>query len=239
MSTQCDITRDLLPLYPDDISRAGRLRESPDLGDRWKRICAGRVEGGPRAERALIVRCRSRQYNRRSFTAGAAIAASLLVALLICLVINLCTAGALDWFFVVASAMVVAASLTVVPLMLPENKLFWSFLAFYFSQTTLLAVCCLYARGNWFFPAASASQFGLAAVGLPFVLRARPMKRWVEGRNRLFLALSADVILFANMMNMISLRSKGFFQTAGIAVLCVAGLAALLSGSLDRIRSRG
>ena len=75
--------------------------------------------------------------------------------------------------------------------------------------------------------AASASLFGLSAVFMPFVLRARPLQRLVEGRSRALIALSVDAILFGNMMNMISVNVKSFFITAVIALLTITAIGLL------------
>ena len=146
-----------------------------------------------------------------------------MIPILICLVINLVTGASLDWFLIVLGGMAVAASLIVVPLMIPEDKLFWTFCAFVLSVLLLLAICNFSTHGNWFFTAASAVLFGLSVIFLPFMLRAKPVRRMIGSFSRWLIVISVDVILFANMINMISLYSKSIFRTGFVLALCVAG----------------
>ena len=104
-----------------------------------------------------------------------------------------------------------------------EDKLFWTFCAFCVTLTVLLGVCSLYSGGKWFLTAASASLFGLALIFLPFAVRSRPIKRLIGSFSRPVVILAADLILFANMMNMITLRSKSVFVTVVMLILCAAG----------------
>ena len=235
MNTRCDIIRDLLPLYADDAcSEASRetveahLRKCPECASYLEKIRTSEAEDRLKEEKALVIRNQARQFRKRSAVVGSRIAAFFMIPILMCLVINLTTGLTLDWFFIVVAAMLVAASLIVVPLMMPEDKLFWTFCAFCVSLTILLAVCCLYTRGTWFYVANSASLFGLSVISLPFIVRAKPLRSWMEGRNKTFIILSVDFILFWNMMNMISLRDKGLGVTIFISVLLVAALCFLV-----------
>ena len=234
MSKQCDIIRDLLPLYADEVlSDASReivdahLAECADCADYLKQIRASEVENELKDEKALVIQHQARRFKRRSAAVGSLIAAIFMIPILISLIVNLSSGRALDWFFIVAAGMLVTASLVVVPLMAPESKGFWTLCAFYVSLVILLAVCALYTRGGWFPVAASASLFGLAVVFLPFAIKAKPIQKWVEGRNKALLVIALDVILFANMMNMISLHSKSIISTLGMVGLCIAGIGLL------------
>ena len=71
--------------------------------------------------------------------------------------------------------------------------------------------------------AASAVLFGLSVIALPFMLRAKPVRRMIGSFSRWLIVLSVDVILFANMINMISLYSKSIFRTGFVLALCIAG----------------
>lgn len=150
-----------------------------------------------------------------------------MIPILVCLIVNLISGRTLDWFFIVAAGMLVAASLILVPIMVPRDKLFWMFCAFTGSLMILLAVCSLYTHGTWFFIAATASLFGLSVVFLPFVIKAKPLEKLVEGHNKTLIVLAVDAILFGNMMNMISMNIKSFFLTAVMALLTIAVIGAL------------
>ena len=92
----------------------------------------------------------------------------------------------------------------------------------------LLAIVALAGGGSWFFTAASGALFGLAVVGLPFAVRARPVRNLIGDFSRPLIVLAADVILFANLMNMVSLHSKSAALTILMALACVAGAALLV-----------
>ena len=244
MNIPCEVVRDLLPLYADevcsDVSRGmvdAHLRNCPDCSAYLKQIRASEAEERLSDEKTLVIRNQAKRFRRRSAAVGSVVSGLFMLPILICLVVNLTTGRTLDWFFVAAAGMLVAASLIVVPLSVPEDKLFWTLCAFTGSLIVLLAVCCLYTRGTWFFVAASASLFGLSVVFLPFAIRAKPVRGWVEGRNKALLVVAVDLILFANMMNMISLNMKSVFFTAAMAVLSIAAIGLIAAEIIVRRRN--
>ena len=60
-------------------------------------------------------------------------------------------------------------------------------------------------------------------IGLPFALRAEPVRAFIGGFNRWIIVGAVDLILFANMMNMITLYSKSIFTTISMGALCIGG----------------
>ena len=245
MNRECEIIRDILPLYVDDACSAAsreivdeHLKECADCASYLDQIRSSEAEGDLKDEKALVIRHQAKRFKRRSAAVGSVISALFMVPILICLIVNLTSGRTLDWFFVVAAGMLVAASLIVVPLMVPEDKLFWTFCAFCASLIVLLAVCALYTRGSWFFVAASASLFGLSVVFLPFAIRAKPLRPWVEGRNKALLVLGVDGVLFGNMMNVISWHQKGFGFTMLVAVLVVAALGLMIADMTIKGRNK-
>jgi len=236
MNKECEIVRDILPLYLDSVcSPSSReiidehLKTCPDCAAYLEDIRASEAESALKSEKSLVIRDQARRFKRRSAATGSVISALFMIPILICLIVNLTSERTLDWFYIVVAAMLVVASLTVVPIMVPENKLFWTLCAFCGSLVILLAVCALYTRGDWFFVAASASIFGLAVIFLPFAIKAKPLRPWVEGRNKALLVLAVDFILFGNMMNVISLHQKGLGFTMLISLLVIAALGVLVA----------
>ena len=236
MNKECEIVRDILPLYLDSVcSPSSReiidehLKTCPDCAAYLEDIRASEAESALKNEKSLVIRDQARRFKRRSAATGSVISALFMIPILICLIVNLTSERTLDWFYIVVAAMLVVASLTVVPIMVPENKLFWTLCAFCGSLVILLAVCALYTRGDWFFVAASASIFGLAVIFLPFAIKAKPLRPWVEGRNKALLVLAVDFILFGNMMNVISLHQKGLGFTMLISLLVIAALGVLVA----------
>ena len=235
MKLDCEVIRDLLPLYADEVcSEKSRslvdehLAACPECESLLRELKRDDIESGLKDEKDGVIAHQAIRFKRRSAAVGSLIAGLFMIPVLVCLIVNLSSGHGLDWFFVVLAALGVTASLTVVPLTVAEDKLFWTFCAFCVTLTLLLGVCSLYSGGGWFFTAASASLFGLAAGFLPFVVKARPVRELTGDFSRPLLVLAVDVILFANMMNMISLRSKGVLATVLVLLLCAAGAALLV-----------
>ena len=244
MNRECEIIRDILPLYVDsacsDASREiveDHLKECPDCAAYLEEIRSSEAEDDLKDEKALVIRHQARRFKRRSAAVGSIISALFMIPILVCLIVNLTSGRTLDWFFVVVAGMMVAASVTVVPIVAPESKLFWTFCAFCLSLIVLLAVCCLYSHGNWFFVASSASLFGLSVLFLPFAIKAKPLRPWVQGHNKALLVLAVDGILFGNMMNVISMHQKGFGFTMLVAVLVIAALGLVVANVMVKGRN--
>lgn len=241
MNKHCEVIRDLLPLYADDVcSERSRelieehLRECPECSAMLEKLRTHEIETDLREEREQVIEYQARRFKRRSATVGSVVSGLFMIPVLVCLIVNLASGSPLGWFFIVLAGLAVAASLVIVPLMMPENKLFWTFCAFTLALMLLLAVTCFYSHGNWFFTAASAVLFGLSVCFLPFVVRAKPVREMIGGFSRPLLVLSVDVILFANMMNMISLHSKSIVTTGIVLAGCAAGAWLLYSAITEK-----
>ena len=227
MNKTCEVIRDLLPLYADDAcsdeSRrlvSEHLAECPECTGMLKRLQDNEIENGLQLEKQEVIEYGAKQFRKQSATVGSTVSGVLLVPILVCLIINLTVGSAMGWFFVVLAAMAVAASLIVVPIMAPRgNKALWTLAAFTASLIVLLGVTCLVSGGNWFWLVSSCVLFGLAVCFLPFVVKAKPLQKWVGNRNKFLLVLAADAVLFLNMMNMIRIHNQGgpgFFTVVGL-----------------------
>ena len=159
-----------------------------------------------------------------------------MIPILACLIVNITAGHALDWFFIVLAALGVAASLIIVPLMMPEDKLFWTFCAFCASLMVLLGVVCLYTRGHWFWIASGAALFGLGVIFLPFVIRAKPVRKLIGDSSKPLIVLGMDAILFVNMMNMISAQGRITLRSILFTVGIIAGVGMIV---LEIMRKRG
>ena len=240
---KCEIIRDLLPLYADDAcSRESRelveehIKECPGCADELERLRNTEIEEDLKYEKDAVIEYGTRKFRKRSATVGGTLAGLFMIPILVCLIINIFTGAGLGWFFIVLSSLIVAASLILVPVMAPEDKAFWTFCAFCVSLVVLLGVVCLVSRGRWFWIASSASLFGLGVVFLPFVIRAKPLRKWIAGRNKPLIVIVTDLVLFLNMMNAILLRRLSETGTAVLAIGCIAGVALT---ALEIIRKRG
>lgn len=201
MKYSCDIIRDMLPLYHDDVcSDASRrmveehLSECPACETLLRNMEDTTFDAHLREETDQVVGHYTKQVKRKSLTAGLAIASVLAVPILVCLIVNIAAGQALDWFFIVLTSLMVLASLTVVPLMVGENKGLWILGGFTVSLLLLLLTCNLYTGGDWFPVAAVACLFGLSVVFLPYSIRRLPLKG-AASRQKGLLVMAVDTLL--------------------------------------------
>ena len=210
----CDVIRDLLPLYADEACSPGsrraveaHIKDCPECRGLLARLMDGRIEENLKAEKTDVIRYGEKRFRRRSATVGSILAGVFSIPILVCLIVNIASGAGMGWFFIVLASLAVAASLVITPLIMPEDKLFWTFCAFCVTLIALLAVICLVTGGDWFWIASGAALFGLGVVFLPFVIRAKPVRRLIGGASRLLIVLGLDAALFVNMMNMIALHN--------------------------------
>lgn len=241
MTTDCEVIRDLLPLYADDAcseqSRAlvsEHLLDCPACRDMLHKLKENEIENDLRAEKETVIEYGARRFKRRSAAVGSVLSGLFMIPILVCLIVNVATGSGLGWFYIVLSSLLVAASLAVVPVMVPRDKAFWMLCSFTASLMVLLAVVCIYTRGRWFWIASSASLFGLSVIFLPFAVRARPVKKLIGGSSKLLIVLATDAALFINMMNMITSRGKITLSTILFTLGVIAGVGLVVSEILKK-----
>ena len=235
MKTDCDVIRDLLPLYTDEAcSEKSRdlvnehLQECPACQEVLRKLQETEIENDLRSEKKEVIEYGIRRFKRRSAAIGSAVSGSFMIPILICLYISFVFGTSLNWIFIVMAALCVAASLIVVPLPVPEDKIFWTFCAFTASLILLLGVACAYSHGDWFEIAASAVIFGLSVVFLPFLIRARPVRDLIGDRNRLLLVLGVDFALFFNLLTMIDSRGHLTLNSLLFSVGTIGGIVCVI-----------
>lgn len=231
MKMDCDVIRDLLPLYTDEAcSEKSRdlvtehLEECPACREVLHRLQETEIENNLHSEKNEVIEYGIRRFRRRSAAVGSAVSGSFMIPVLVCLYISFVFGTSLSWIFIVLAALCVAASLIAVPLLVQEDKLFWTFCAFCVSLVLLLGVTCLCTHGDWFWIASSASLFGLSVIFLPFVIKARPLQKYIGNSNRLLIVLGLDAALFVNMMATVTSYgrlSRGTLFTRGLLVIIV------------------
>ena len=106
MKYECDVIRDLIPLYIDDVaSTASRrmveehLAECADCRALLGRMKSEEVETAINFEKEDVIAGQRRFFKRRSAVIGSVIAGIFMVPVLICLIVNLASGSGLDWFF--------------------------------------------------------------------------------------------------------------------------------------------
>ena len=228
MKYNCEMIRDLLPLYKDQAcSKASadiveeHLAECSDCTKLLEDMNSFNIEDAIVKERNEVINTQAKFFKRRSALAGAIIGGLFTLPILICLIVDLASGSGLSWFFIVLAAMLIPVSLIVVPLMVPRNKGLWTLSTFTVSLLALLGVCCIYSRGDWFLTAALPVIFGLSVVFTPFVVRTKPVAEKL-GNNKLLAVVSVYTLTYAVMMIWLGIKSKdsaGFFRMAAACSL--------------------
>ena len=121
-------------------------------------------------------------------------------------------------------------ALIAVPLLVPEDKFFWTFCAFTASLLLLLGVTCIYTRGDWFWIASAGVLFGLSVIFLPFLLRAKPLQKLIGNTNRWLIVIGVDLALFVNLLNMISTRGHLTLNSLLFSLGVIGGIGFVIYG---------
>ena len=144
--------------------------------------------------------------------------------LLGCAIGNVASQGTLSWFWIALAAVLLAASLTLVPALvglrqeLVPCRASISLGCALASLELLLLCCCLYSGGDWFPMAGVGVLFGLSIFILPVVLRQLSLPA-LEGR-RLSAYLAAETALLELLLLTGCLYSGGdWFPMAAVSVL--------------------
>lgn len=231
MKYECNMIRDLLPLYEDgacseESSKAveEHLSECPDCKDLLSKLKDTSIDELIVREKDEVIDSQSKFFKRKSAVAGSIIAGIFALPIIICLFVDLVNGNGLSWFFIVLAAMLIPTALFVVPLMAPENRMLFTMCSFTLSVILLLAVCCVYTGGTWFFVAASAVLFGLTVCFSPFIACRRPVNRYLKDFKGVAVMTADTVTLFLMLLFIgLHIRRPGYFATAfGISVPLVA-----------------
>ncbi len=206
MNKQCEIIRDLLPLYMDGAcseSSAQIIEEHLSECEVCKAFLqsmkSNPYEESLRRETEGVLAHHAKRQRRHTLAVGMGIAGVLCVPVLVCLIVNLAVGHGLDWFFIVLTALMVVASLLVVPLVAEKQRILCTMFSFTGTLLLLLLTCAIYTHGSWFPVAASSVLFGLSVLFMPYLAHALPLPAFWK-RNRGLLVLGTDTILFALMM---------------------------------------
>lgn len=222
MKYDCEVIQDLLPLYKDNacsVASALAVQEHLKECEKCNKILESlndtSVDELILKEKESVIGSQSKYFKRKSAVAGSVIAGVFALPILICLIVNLASGHALDWFFIVLAAMLIPASLFVVPLMAPKNRMFLTMTSLTASIILLLAVCCIYSGGNWFFVAASSVLFGLTICFAPFIACRRPVNAYLKNCKGLAVMAAYTVTFFLMIICIgLSMKIPGFFREA-------------------------
>ena len=145
--------------------------------------------------------------------------------LLGCGIGNLASSHTLDWFFIAAAGVLMAASLTLVPALAAldprfENyKLPLAFGSFTFFLEILLLICCIYSGGTWFWIAGTSVLFGFALVFLPFLLPFLPLPLAMANRKTSVYLLTVTGLLILLLLASCLSAGETWFPVAAVSVI--------------------
>ncbi len=97
------------------------------------------------------------------------------IALLVCFICNLAIDKRLDWFWIVFSALLLAATFTNTPRYIKKYRLALIPLSQFGALTLLFLVCNLYTGGDWFFVATLSVLLGLITIFFPICIAKYPI----------------------------------------------------------------
>lgn len=206
MSRQCEIVQDLLPLYVDDIcSEASRNMVSEHISGCaecaavLRRLKNTEIEEELGTEKTEVIAKHNKVFRRKSALVGLIIGAALTIPVLIVFIVTLAGGSSIRSLFIVFMAILLAASLVVVPLVVPRNKLLWTLGAGTICLLALLAVAIIGSGNRGFLIAASAILFGLTVIFAPIVVNHRAVKPYL-GKNKALIVMGAYTVMFVLMM---------------------------------------
>ncbi|MCL2697978.1 MAG: helix-turn-helix domain-containing protein [Oscillospiraceae bacterium] len=140
------------------------------------------------------------------------------VPIITCFIVNLAVSGALTWFFIVLSSVMVAASLTLLPVYIEKKRGLITLGAFTGTLIILLGVCAVYTGGNWFWVTVISVVFGLSVLFTPFVLRGFNLPSPLF-KHKAALSMGIDTVLLFLMLFVIDLYVKGgWFLTTAVPI---------------------
>ena len=207
MKYDCDVIEDLLPLFQDGACTNAtkrtveeHLAECPKCAELLKKLKDMSIDDVILKEKESVISSQSKYFKRKSALAGSIVGGIFALPILICLIVNLVTGHGLTWFFIVLAAMMIPTSLFVVPLVATKNRMFLTMTSLTASIILLLAVCCIYSKGKWFFVAASAVLFGLTVCFGPFIACRRPVNAYLKNCKGLAVMIACTVTFFLMML---------------------------------------
>lgn len=200
----CELIQDLLPLYQDDVcSDVSRKAVEEHLtGCDACREVAEKLKNTSVDDRLVrekngVLKEHAKKERRKTVTIGMGMAGILMIPVIVCLICNLAIGHGLDWFFIVLASLLLTASLTVVPMVIQENRGLWTLGGFTASLVLLLLVICIYTNGNWFLLAVIPVIFGLSVVFMPYVIRNLYLPKALKNSKAVLVMLWDTIWLYA------------------------------------------
>ena len=224
----CEMVKDLLPLYHDGVCSASsqgvvelHVQECETCRRELQRLKNDAVDLRLQQERHEVMAQHAdhvkKEVKRKSLTVGTIMSAVFALPILVCLIVNLATSHALDWFFLVLASLVVVASVTVVPMLAPRKKALWTVGSFTLALHLLLVTVCLYVSGDWFWLVSVSVLLGMTIFVLPFVIHQKPLPGALKRHKGLVVMSLATGLLYL-LLFVIGLFIGGRYADAAIVI---------------------
>lgn len=136
-----------------------------------------------------------------------------IVALIPCFICNLVIDKGLTWFWIVLSALLLSFTFTNLPKYIKKFKLLFIPLFNYLAFCILIGVCCIYARGDWFFIVILSVLLGLVIIFMPIYICKYPIFNKIKKHNE-FISVGIDFIVLNLLLIVINVYSvvNGYTQ---------------------------
>ena len=181
MDNGCDVVRDLLPLYVDGLCADGsralveeHIRTCPSCAKMLEQLRSSACEDSLRREARTVMA--PRKWRNRVFAMACTLAGFACVPACVGAVLAADAAREpWDWLYLLAPALLVMISTTLLPLRSRYYTVRWTMLGCPASLLALLAACWVYS-GKWPFGALALALYLLAAAVLvPWAVRELPL----------------------------------------------------------------
>ena len=231
MKNVCEIVQDILPLYVDEIcSPSSRefieehIAECEKCSVTLDNLKRNTIDNSIINEKNTVLDKHFKKTRRTSFTVGIAAAMILMIPVLVTFIVNLATGHALTWFFIVLTSLFVVASVTVVPLVVVRNRFLYTSLGFVGTLLLLLATCCIYTHGRWFFIAATSVLLFFSTVFLPIIAKDYFSNEIFWKKHKGLLVFLSDTVLLYMLIVFVNVFNKNrntWFPSLAITTVCV------------------
>ena len=106
MNKECEVIRDLLPLYADDVcSETSRglveehLQECPDCSAMLEKLRSHEIETDLQEEKEQVIEYQAKRFRRRSATVGSVVSGIFMIPVVVCLIVWPAWPSPLPWWW--------------------------------------------------------------------------------------------------------------------------------------------
>ncbi len=138
---------------------------------------------------------------------------SYIVALITCFICNIAINKTLSWFWIVACSLLLAFTFTHLSKLIKKYKLILIPLSIFLALILLLAVCCIYNKGDWFFIVSLSILFGYSIIFLPIYLAKFNIFSKIK-KYSAYICIALDFILLNILLFVISNGESWYIKIA-------------------------